>query len=222
MNWKEIIEWDVKNWSVGPGFWMKHTQLNLEKCEGLELGSRHGGIAVFLTKCGVSVICSDIHGPTDKAKELHRKHCVQDKMSYQVIDVLYLPFADHSVDLVCFKSVLGALGTYSKQQKAMSEIYRILRKDGELWFAENLKGSLVHLFFRKKFISWGKNWRYIDIGEVNEFCEKFEKLELKSYGFFAAFGRREWQRWLLGYLDSITNFLIPKKYKYIAFVVAKK
>ena len=132
---------------------------------------------------------------------------------------------DDSFDIVCFKSVLGGIGRgdrYDRQQKAISEMHRVLKPDGQLFFAENLKGSGVHRFARERFVSWGKDWRYVNLDEVRNLLSGFGDVHLGTYGFFGAFGRNEGQRRLLSKLDSAFMKIIPTKSRYIVFGVGRK
>jgi ubiquinone/menaquinone biosynthesis C-methylase UbiE len=46
-----------------------------------------------------------------------------------------IDLADESVDVVVFKSVIGTLGDAQDQAQAVSEIYRMLKKEGVYLFA---------------------------------------------------------------------------------------
>ena len=220
--WSDIVEWDIKNWSCAPEFWLANTQLNLSQCYALDLGSRNGGTSLFLALKGMTVVCSDLNEPSDKAKSLHKKYDVALRVSYAAINTMSIPYPDNRFDVVVFKSVLGALKTYPNQAKMIQEIYRVLKPAGELWFAENLVASPLHTLARKLFIQWGNRWRYITPKEIIELCRPFKQFNSVSYGFLAAFGRTESQRKVLGRIDKTLNGLIPSSWKYIIFGVARK
>jgi nucleoside-diphosphate-sugar epimerase len=44
----DFIEWDVRNWSVALDFWLAHTTQNFSTCSALELGSRNGGLSLWM------------------------------------------------------------------------------------------------------------------------------------------------------------------------------
>ncbi len=218
---EEAFEWDIENWSRASSFWDSNSSLNFPSCRALELGANQGGLSLLLALKGAAVVCSDLNGPEQKARDLHEKYKVSENISYHNVNALEIPFPDSSFDLVAYKSVLGAMRTYDNQKKMASEIFRVLKPSGELWFAENLVGSPIHMTARKLFVTWGTRWRYVTIKELNELFEPFGRLKIKPYGFGAAFGRREWQRNLLGKLDSLFNFCLPDSWKYIAFGLVK-
>lgn len=129
---------------------------------------------------------------------------------------------DNSIDVVVFKSVLGALGNSADQEKALSEIYRVLKKNGTLLFAENLKASSFHQFLRDKFVKWGKRWRYITKSEMQVWGKQYTSQQTMCTGVFALFGRNERQRNALAVLDTVITPITPKKWRYIIFGVFKK
>ena len=47
-------------------------------------------------------------------------------------------------------------------------------------------------------------------------------IEYKNYGFFGAFGRKEWQRYFLGIIDGIINKFVSVNCKYIVYDVCEK
>ncbi|WP_139904503.1 class I SAM-dependent methyltransferase [Clostridium thermarum] len=222
----DIIEWDVKNWSTALDYWLKESLQNLSTCTALEIGSRNGGLSLWLAMQGCRVICSDLEGPTDKAKELHQKYGVQDLIEYRSVDATDIPLEDNSIDLVVFKSVLGGIGYGNNKEaqiKAINEMYRVLKPGGELFFAENLIASPIHKALRKRFVNWGNSWRYPSISEIKEFLYNFSCVYYLTTGFLGTLGRSESQRNILGNIDSIfSNRIIPERWRYIVVGVARK
>jgi hypothetical protein len=126
------------------------------------------------------------------------------------------------VDIVLFKSMLGAIGSKQGQARAVTEMHRALKRDGELFFAENLIGCPLHRFFRREFVRWGKTWRYVSVAEMEEFLAPFSDIQYRTVGFAAAFGRSEPQRNLLGIADKMLfNYTVPDRWRYIIVGVAK-
>ncbi len=166
----DIIQWDVKNWAGCLTFWQKHAPLT-EKSTVLALGEREGGMSLHFALEGHHVICSDYNPMPETTKKMHAAYGVSEHITYAKIDMKAIDMADESVDVVVFKSVIGALGNEEDQKKAMAEIYRVLKKGGVLLFAENLSGSAVHSFLRKKFVSWGSRWRYITRNEMEHWAQ---------------------------------------------------
>ena len=160
---RDVIEWDVATWKDALAFWDKRMGVMDGKI-GLEIGSRHGGLSLFLALKKCSVVCSDLHGPTEKATQLHRRYEVQDLVSYHCIDAKHIPFPDEYFDVVILKSVLGGMRSedarLGAQHAAMSEMRRVLRTGAPLLFAENMKASPMHGLLRRRLIPWGRDWQY--------------------------------------------------------------
>jgi SAM-dependent methyltransferase len=222
---KKIIEWDYANWSQALNFWINNTTHQLDKSIALELGARNGGLSLWLALRGCRVVCSDLEGPTDYARKLHDEYKVSQKVEYQNIDATNIG-AEQKYDIIIFKSVLGGVGRNNRidmQVKCMNEIYKVLKPGGELLFAENLVASPLHRFFRKKYVRWGDEWRYVTPAEIFEFTSQFTSISYKTVGFLGAFGRTEWQRNVLGFFDRLLfNFIVPDSWKYIIIGIAQK
>lgn len=223
---KDVIEWDVRNWSKSLNYWLEETSLELTDRNALEIGSRNGGLSLWLAKQGCRVTCSDVNGPSEKARQIHQKHGIEHLVQYKGIDATNIPYEKGVFDIVVFKSVLGGIGHNNNkdaQCRAINEIYRVLKPGGELFFAENLVASPLHSFLRKHFISWGENWRYLSIPEIEEFLNPFSYKKFLLTGFLAALGRNEKQREILGLIDNLcVNKITPNNWKYIVVGLAKK
>ena len=222
---KEIIEWDVFNWSRALVFW---ESLNIDLSSGkrvLEIGSRNGGLSLYCALKGASVVCSDLNGPSEEAKQKHQLYGVSSQIKYEKINALDINYFSY-FDVVIFKSVLGGVGRNNKienQIKAISQMHKSLKKGGHLLFVENLSASTLHQILRKNFISWSKYWRYISHKEMNEFLSDFNTVNTTSFGISGAFGRNEIQKKILGYVDKILlEKFLPKKTNYIIAGVAVK
>lgn len=222
----DIIEWDIGSWSSSLEFWSKESSLKMSGLNSLEIGSRNGGLSLWLAKQGCHVVCSDLTGPTDKARELHTKYQLSNLIEYSNIDATNIPYDDNYFDIIAFKSVLGGIGyndNKEAQVKAINEMYRVLKPGGELLFAENLTASPFHRLLREKFVNWGSTWRYVSIDEVKEFMNNFADTKYSVTGFLAALGRSEVQKGILCAVDKIiANRVTLNRWKYIIMGVAKK
>lgn len=217
---RDIIQWDIKNWSKALPFWGAH--LPSKEASVLTLGERHGGLTLWFAQAGFSVTSTDLEGVSEDGIALHKKYNVEKLVTYQNADMLSLPFPDNSFDVIAFKSVLGALASKENQQQAINEIYRVLAPGGTLLFAENLVGTSFHNWVRKKFVKWSTYWRYLDPKKDLDLFSSFESVEYKTQGFLALFGRSEGQRNFLAAFDAVTQWMIPKSKRYIMIGVAKK
>jgi SAM-dependent methyltransferase len=221
----DFLEWDVRNWSVALDFWATHSQLDLTACEALEIGSRHGGLSLWLASRGARVLCSDVGGPTDRARQRHRAAGLADRVRYASIDATAIPGTD-AYDVVAFKSVLGAVGRAHGllgQARAIREIHRCLKPGGELFFAENLVASPVHAALRRWCVPWGRSWRYLTVREMRALLGLFTHVRFRTVGFAGALGRSDRQRNILGRLDrAFVDRLVPPAWRYIIVGVARK
>lgn len=221
---KDIIEWDIVNWSKAIPYWEKYGNLDSKKLKCLELGGRKGGLSLWLGLKGHEVICSDLESPEAEAKPKHNKYNLTRSIIYQSISAADIPFKNE-LDVITFKSILGGIcrnGNDKLKQEIINEIHHSLKPGGKLIFSENLKSSLLHQFFRKRFTNWGAQWNYLDYSEVKPLMSNFSKFNYTTLGFWGAFGRNEKQRNFLGKIDNWFEKIIPKKMHYIVIGVAEK
>jgi len=137
---QDIIEWDVINWSPALNFWEQKTKHDLSSSYAMELGSRHGGLSLWLALKGSTVKCTDLNGPTKMAIEKHINYGVSSLVEYEALDAMQIPFRD-KFDLIMFKSIMGGIGWDNhpnNQCQAIKGIYDALKPGGELLFVENL------------------------------------------------------------------------------------
>jgi SAM-dependent methyltransferase len=221
----DVVEWDIRNWSAALDYWLLKSSHQLSDCIALEIGSRRGGLSLWMAQHGATVVCSDLHGVAEEAIQKHRAFGVAESVEYQSIDARCIPYKDH-FDIVFFKSVLGGIEGNDKrecQATAISQMHQALKKGGELFFAENLVASPFHSLSRRSFVQWGTRWRYVSLEEMREFLSPFSKVTYRTIGFLAAFGRNEKQRDALGRLDrSFVDSVVPSSWRYIVIGVATK
>jgi SAM-dependent methyltransferase len=221
---KDILQWDVDSWNVALVYWEKHIDFSkVNTC--LELGGREGGLSLWLALKGKQVVCSDLSEVEKLAGELHQRHAVKEKMLYQSIDAINIPYENH-FDVIVFKSIIGGIGygnNFHRQQQAFHEMYKALKPGGKLLFAENLIASPLHRWFRKKFVKWGAEWRYVTYTEMNLLLENYSDKQIHSTGVLGVFGRTSVQRKCLAWLDrKILNKILPKSWHYIVYGIATK
>lgn len=129
---RDIVEWDIPNWSAALSYWERHTGHCLASARVLEIGGRHGGLSLAMALKGAWVVCTDIAGPTDKALRKHTAYQVTDRICYAYVDALRIPYRE-CFDVVLFKSVLGGIGRADqreKQAQAVSEMFLALKPGG--------------------------------------------------------------------------------------------
>lgn len=220
---KEIIGWDVKNWSEALKYWEKLVSTN-NKLECLEIGANKGGISLWLASKGHHVVCNDLHPVSEETLKYHSEFSLKGKIEYQSFDAAQIPFENY-FDIIILKSVMGGIGRAGRNDRieaSIQAIYKALKPGGMFLFAENLQGSRLHKFFRKKFVSWSQDWNYIQKKQLEKYLECFKETEIRTTGFAGAFGFNEVSRNLLGNLDSIFFNKLPESYHYIIYGHAKK
>ena len=129
-------------------------------------------------------------------------------------------------DIVILKSVLGGIGSNNKSiniSTTLEKIHNALKPGGELLFVENLKGSPLHQFFRKRFVRWGESWNYQSIDALLASTSQSSSLKYQTKGFLGAFGPNEKTRKIFGKIDTfIFDRVTPQNWRYIFIGVAKK
>jgi SAM-dependent methyltransferase len=220
---RAYFQWEVRSWSRALPLWTDAlSQLPAGPRTALALGERDGGLSLYLAQQGVRTVCSDLHGPTNGARELHHAHGVQALVDHEVIDALAIPKPDASFDVVIFKSMIGALGSMERQRQAIREMHRVLKPGGVLLFAENLSGTALHRWLRKRFVAWDGYWRYLDIRQDRDLFAPFAHVTDQSTGLLANLGRSEGQRDLLGRVDAVIAPMVPANWRTIWYGAAFK
>ena len=218
-----IFQWEVRSWSRALPLWERHLRgMANEHPRALALGERDGGLSLMLAEHGCSVVCSDLRGPTQRAKDLHSAYGWDECVTYASIDTLAIPKPDNSFDVVAFKSMIGALSTKERQAQAIREMHRVLKPGGVLLFAENLHGTALHRWLRKRFVAWDAYWRYLDPEKDRDLFAVFTHLDDATTGLFANLGRSETQRDLIARLDGVLAPLVPRSQRTIWYGAAVK
>jgi SAM-dependent methyltransferase len=221
----DSIGWDVTNWSTCFPYWSEHTRIRLAGARALEIGAqRGGGLSLWMATRGMDVTCSGIKMHTEEMAEVHARHGVSDRVTFESIDALDIPYRDE-FDVVAFKSVLGNIGQGDRadlQRKAVAQMHGALRSGGELWFAENLAATRLHAALRTRFGAGIPDWRYVRLAELDGLFSEFAEVHYTTVGFLAPLGHREWQRRLLGTVDRAVTTLVPPTCRYIALGIATR
>jgi SAM-dependent methyltransferase len=217
----QIFGWDVINWSKTLKFWEKHVSILNKEYQCLEVGSRFGGLSLWLALNNNNVLCTDINGPEEGASEIHKKYKCDSRIVYDALDATNIPF-ENRFDIVMFKSVLGGISSNNNRYKALTinEIHKALKPGGALLFAENLESTTFHKILRKRYGAPG--WNYLKMSELEEVFNLFSKVSYTTVGFVGCFGRTERQRRFLGRIDTLIEKIVPEKSRYILIGVAIK
>jgi SAM-dependent methyltransferase len=226
---KDIIEWDVPNWSQLVKFWSPSIDAQPRTKKVLAIGERNGGLSAWLALKGFDVLCTDRMGPTEDARSLHQRLGIADKVAYRQLDILQCADETEKFDMIIAKSVIGGLKaeyddrttrSFDVQQRAVDNIYRLLNDGGYFFSAENMRGCLLMDGYRRRA---GKNygWRYLDTGEIDILYSRFRHKDVQSFGIFPTLFHNDVINTFSFRLNRILQFL-PHSYKYISFVAARK
>lgn len=219
----DFIIWDIYNWSETIKFWEKRINLNDHPFKCLELGCNQGGLSLWLATKGHEVTCSDLQSPEEMAFAYHSSFGIEN-IRYETINATNIPYQNF-FDIIIFKSMLGAASRGGKDENKkiiIKNIHKALKPGGRLLFAENLVASGIHRFFRSRFVKWGQDWNYIKYRDVDELFSPFQEVEYVTAGFLGTFGRNEMQRRFFSQIDKLIIPIIPGKFRYILFGIAKK
>lgn len=218
---RDIIRWDIDNWSRALPFWEKNAELR-PGMKALGVGEREGGLSLWLALKGLDVICTEYTEFPEATALLHKKYNIAHRVTYQREDVCHLSFGDARFDVVILKSMLGALQTKERQRKAVAEIYRVLKPGGVLLLAENTEATLFHRVIRKKFAKWASRWRYLSLkkGDLDLF-DAFSEKKTATAGFWGFMAKGPLIP-VIRIAERISAPFVPKAWNYILFAVFKK
>lgn len=229
----DILDWDVFNWGRAISLWNNKAHEIAQENPGfsvLEIGAAGGGISLYWALLGATVVCSEIDGRFDRARALHEKYGVSDRVSYLALDaanVLDTPFPyRNEFDVVTFKSVIGGVGvgddTLYNQVALFENCYNALKPGGYLFFCENLAGSCLHMEARKLFTGHTKSWHYVTIDKVLALADRFDMIELETSGYFGIFGRTDRLSSALSMADHCFERFVQPNHRYIFSAVCRK
>jgi SAM-dependent methyltransferase len=226
----DIIEWDVPNWSQLIEYWTPVLEKLPRNSKVLAIGERNGGLSIWLALLGFEVLCTDREGPTETARELHKKYNVADKIKYGEMDIVNIIDPRTEFDLIIAKSVIGGLKSdprdkttrnFDVQLQAVNNIYSMLKPGGYFLSAENTQGSvLLKLIRRLK--GKDKGWRYFTSDEVSKLYKSFSSVQTKAFGVLPTLFASN----ILNKLSFITNkyllTFLPDSAKYVSFTAARR
>lgn len=119
----------------------------------LEVGTGSGGISHYFARHAGYRFDVDSVDVTDcrQVTDGYRFHVVQDVM---------LPFQDETFDVVVTNHVIEHVGDDQRQDAHLSEIHRVLKRDGVVYLAVPNRWMLVEPHYRVPLLSWWpERWR---------------------------------------------------------------
>lgn len=220
---KDVLGWDVYNWSGALKYWEKILNSD-QPLECMELGANKGGLSLWLASKGHNVLCNDIRPVSEEVIQHHKQFNCKGKISYESFDAVEIPY-QNKFDVIMLKSVLGGVGRDEKDERieqAINQIHKALKPGGRFLFAENLKATKFHSFFRRNFMHWAKDWNYLKKTDFEEYMNIFSKTEIRTTGFLGAFGFNEGSKTFLGRIDTYTFNKLNGNCHYIIYGSAIK
>lgn len=227
---QDIIEWDVLNWSHLIKLWQPVLDALPRGSKVLAIGERNGGLSLWMALQGFQVVCTDRQGPTQQAKDLHKKYGVDNKVIYRDFDLVNTKDFDTIYDVIIMKSVLGgvkeqygdaASRTDATRQKAVDNIYKLLSPQGIFLSADNLQGN-IFLRLIKRLKNKQSGWYYFNIHELNDLCKQFSFVKVQSFGVIPSKFSVPILNKAAYIINSFLSQLLPPNNTYIAFTTARK
>ncbi len=227
---QDIIEWDVPNWSQLITYWQPALEQLPRDSKILAIGERNGGLSLWLALMGFHVVCTDIDDISERAQQLHLKYNVADKVEYKIFDIVNDQWQPGEFDIIIAKSVIGGLKSersdaatrsFSVQQKAVDNIYQLLKPGGLFFSAENMLGNIMTRLMRKA----GKRssgWRYLAYNELQQLFSRYTLVQTKTFGILPTFFSLLVYNRTAYFINKYILQFLPAGTKYIAFTIAQK
>lgn len=179
----------------------------------LELGCGPGGTAVIFAQKGAQVLAVDLsQDEVEKTIQIAREYGVSDRVRAVVMNAENLACQSEAFDFVFSKSVL----VLTDQEIVAAESARVLKRDGKAIFLENLKYHPFVYLYRKLFLPYSANVRYISQRDIERIGRHFSFLDHREFHLLTV-GSLFWNtlikspgmyRWTLGTLMSIDEKLL--------------
>lgn len=186
-----------------------------KRCNGkkvLVLGCGEGAESFFLAKNGAEVIGIDIaDGAIENSKQNALKEGVSDKTDFLVMDAENLKFEENTFDIITASGMIHHIDF----SKAILEMLRVIKPDGEIICIEPLKYNPVFQLYRKLTPHLRTKWEAEHIlGKKEIFLPKkyFKKVEPHFYYFavflVVPFRRAKIFNPLLSFLEFIDSIIL--------------
>jgi ubiquinone/menaquinone biosynthesis C-methylase UbiE len=156
-----------------------------EKCtqgiKVLDFGCGNGENGIYAAQCGAEVIGIDISPEGVGNANLNARQAgVDDHCKFEVMDGENMTFADNTFDLGVEYGVLHHVDL----GKAMAELHRVLKPDGEMICIEALKHNPIIHWYRKKTPHLRTQWEFEHILGVEDLTiagKYFHKVDVSFF-----------------------------------------
>ena len=193
------LEWDSYTWSRSVRYWLSSYTAPSHGGRILEVGSGSGRLSRWFQLQGYEVVGSDV----DWNRVSRAVDC---GFPYLACSMLQLPIVSSTIDIVVVRSVLGSVRAVTGPdglQQAFDEVGRVLKPGGALFYAENIRGSRLHMMARRNFTEWGKRWFYFEPGVLKSYVGWSSEVHSRLFGGLSLFGPNEAIRRGLGRVDRL-------------------
>lgn len=227
---KDIIEWDILNWSQVIKEWAPIIEQLPQNSRVLTIGERDGGLSLWMALLGFEVTCTDRVGPTEGAGKLHEKYGVKDKVTYKELDIVNCYWEPEQYDVILIKSVIGGVmavygdkttRNFEIQKKAVANMCHLLKPGGLLLSVENMKGNIL-LHLMRKVNGKANSWRHFTWQEIKELYSPFDKVKTKTFGVLPTLFSSKVINKVNFFLNKYLLDILPPHTKYVAITTAKK
>lgn len=185
--------------------WIEKNATSKDKILDFACGNGENGI--YAASCGASVEGIDISPEgIENAKKNSSKFKVEEKCNFSVMDGENMSFSDNSFDLAI---EYGALH-HVDLDKALSELSRVLKKDGKMMCIEALRHNPIIHWYRKKTPHLRTEWEVEHILGIESFkiMNKYFENVVPKYFHLTA----------LALVPLRKTFLFPVFYPFFDFI----
>ena len=159
-----------------------------ERCPGrkaLDYCCGNGENAIFMAKCGANVVGIDISPEGIENAQLNAiREGVEDRVQFQVMDGEAMDFPDSTFDVIVEYGALHHLD----YDRAMAELQRVIKPDGEIICIEALKHNPLFHLYRKMTPHLRTKWEAEHILTINHLTRSkayFGQVNARFFHLFA-------------------------------------
>lgn len=159
-----------------------------ERCPGhkaLDYCCGNGENAIFMAKCGANVVGIDISPEGIENARLNAiREGVEDRVQFQVMDGEAMDFPDSTFDVIVEYGALHHLD----YDRAMAELQRVIKPDGEIICIEALKHNPLFHLYRKMTPHLRTKWEAEHILTINHLTRSkayFGQVNARFFHLFA-------------------------------------